>query len=200
MSTGERNNGENITKALSVLLETYANIDLLLVEMDKVAEKAGFVAHTSRFMRWKSDVDYNGWLVKSFIKIYQPEGDNYSDRVKDLRAGDLHAVDIDLENDYPQIWLSRHRFDYSGWTRLPSTSEHWLLSYPLYDDPGLFSITEIGDLWRSVPTEKARKNYWGIRGSVALSIPLVTVTSSETIETEVFDRLKSLPEPCSCIG
>lgn len=190
------NKGENITRALQVLLETYSSIERLLVEMEKEAEKAGFVSHTARFIRWKSDVDSSGWLVKSFIKLYQSADAPEANNVSGLKMGDMYAVDIDLEHEYPQIWIERHRFETSGWTRLPSTSEHWLFAHPFYSDTELFDVTESEGLWYSTPSVRARKSYWEIRGSVADTIPLVQVVSAETIQSEIFERMRSLPEPC----
>ncbi|WP_123039207.1 hypothetical protein [Cohnella candidum] len=191
------NKGENITKALNVLYKTYENLELLFSDMDKEAEQMGFVSHTDKFMRWKSDANFNGWLTSSFIKLYQVEGERGSEQLEELRQGDIYAVEINLEEEYPQIWLCRHRFDFSVWKRMPATADHWLFYQPLYlDNESLFKLVEKDEFWYSMPTAKAQKSYWGIQGSVAVSVPLVTVHSAETIRAEIFDRLRTLPEPC----
>jgi len=131
--------GENLSRAVQVLIEAYQSIDLLMNEMDKAAEQSGFVSHT-------------------------------------------------------RIWLSRHRFDYSVWNRMPSTSDHWLFVHPIRVDSSDFKLTEQDGIWRSSPGKKAQKSYWGIQGSVAVSSPLVQVDSPETVRTGIFERLLSLPE------
>lgn len=191
------NRGENITQALNILLETYENLELLFTDMDKEAEQTGFVSHTERFLRWKSDANYDGWLTGSFIKLYQFEGEKYSERIGKLLQGDMYAVDVNLKEIYPKIWLCRYRFDYAVWRSMPATSDHWLFSYPFNPGyPELFKVEDASGNRFSIPTAKARKTYWGLQGAVAVSLPLVAVDSAQAIRTEIFDRLRTLPEPC----
>ncbi|MEC2056091.1 hypothetical protein I6J18_01910 [Peribacillus psychrosaccharolyticus] len=189
------NRGENITTAIEIVKETYANLEVLFAEMDRIGEEEGYITLTPRFLRWKSDTDSDGWMTSDFIKLYQVENDPLSEKLPDLRTGSLFGVEIDLEGqeEYPTISLIRYTYDYSAWTRMPAVSDHWLFYYP-FRDKNLFEIDQKDKVWTSLPLEKAKKRYWGIQRAVGIDIPLIDITSPELIRTEIFQKLMTLPE------
>lgn len=63
--------GENIKSAFEVVLKTYENVDKLLRYCDLIAEDYGYEVVTDKFLRYKSDSNYEGWFINSFIKLYQ---------------------------------------------------------------------------------------------------------------------------------
>ncbi|MEH7440638.1 hypothetical protein V7182_24615 [Neobacillus drentensis] len=193
MSLVTNNLGQNITTAANVLIETYRSLDKLFGELDRIGEEEGFISVTSRFMRWKSDSDPDGWMPTNFIKLYQLDKDPDFPGELGLKSGALFGVEVDLLlNDYPTISLNRYTFDYSQWTRLPSISDHWVFWGPFRND-NLFEIEEVNGLWTSEPFEKAKKRYWGIQKAVSSEIPLLEITETETIRAKIFQELELLP-------
>lgn len=186
------NMGQNISMAIDVLRETYKNLDLLFSELDRIGEQEGFVAVTPRFLRWKSDSDYNGWLTSNFIKLYQFEKDLPSAKVPEIKDGYLFGVEVELEGKgYPVISLIRYMFDYNMWTRVPAISDHWVFWDPFRVER-FFDIKETDGVWESTPLEKAKDRYWGIESVVAKEIPLLSITSVEDIRTKIFQELENL--------
>ena len=187
------NHGENITTAIEIIKETYANLEVLFAEMDRIGEEEGYITLTPRFLRWKSDTDSNGWMTSNFIKLYQVESNPPTEKVTDL-TGPLFGIEVDLEGEeYPTLSLIRYTYDYSAWTRMPAVSDHWLFYSPFREE-NFFEIDQIENVWTSIPIEKAKKRYWGIQRAVAIDIPLIDITSPELIRTEIFQKLMTLPE------
>ncbi|MEC0373097.1 hypothetical protein [Paenibacillus chibensis] len=188
--------GENISRAVEVLRTTYKNLTLLMGEMDMVGKELGFVPLVPKFLRWKSDSYEEGWLLSDFIKIYQLDGASAgNDHVSDLKEGPVFVVEIDLEGQegYPEIALSRFQYDLSLWERVPAVSDHWLFQNP-YRLENHFEITYNDGIWRSKTREKSIKKYWGLQQAIGKSIPLITVSDAETIKTNIFQELLDLPE------
>ncbi|MCM3001285.1 hypothetical protein ACTHSJ_26255 [Paenibacillus cellulositrophicus] len=188
--------GENISRAVKVLRTTYKNLTLLMGEMDMVGKELGFVPLGPKFLRWKSDSYEEAWLLSDFIKIYQMEGASAgNDRVSDLKEGPVFVVEIDLEGQdgYPEITLSRFHYDLSMWERVPAVSDHWLFQNPYWLD-NHFEITYNDGIWRSRTKDKSFKKYWGLQQAIGKSIPLTSVSDVETIKTNIFKELLDLPE------
>ncbi|PET30575.1 hypothetical protein CN518_20350 [Bacillus anthracis] len=158
------NLGQNITLATNILQKTYENLNLLFIEMDRVGEEEGFMSLTPKFLRWKSESNTNGWLTSNFIKLYQLQENSSVPHLSDLRTGDIYCVEVSLNNG----------------------SED-------YPEITLARFTYDYDFWTSTPYEKSRKKYWGIQQGIAQVIPLLQITSPETIRSEIFKVLSGLP-------
>lgn len=189
MSTLTDSKGQNVTHAISVIKETYKNLNLLFSDLDSIGEEKGFLSLTPRFMRWKSDSHYDGWLTSNFIKLYQLDSDPVLENFEDLRNGDIYGIEIELADcDYPTISLLRYKFNLKEWTKLPGMSDHWLIWDPFRIE-NLFTIQENEGVWTSETTEKAKKKYWGLEKATAVDIPLFSITSTEDIEEKIFKKL-----------
>lgn len=162
--------------------------------MDRVGNEEGYISLTPRFMRYKSDVDPEGWLTTNMIKLFQFEKDPNLTNLPELKSGPIFGGEVNFESkEYPVISLIRYTFDFSYWERTPSVSDHWVFYDPFrYED--FFDITEDNGVWTSIPYENAKKRYWGIEKAVAIEIPLVEVTSPEDIRTKIFQKFENLPE------
>ncbi|PLR79794.1 hypothetical protein CVD25_22835 [Bacillus canaveralius] len=185
--------GENISTAVNILRKTYENLNLLFSEMDVIAEKEGFVSLTPKFLRWKSDSATNGWLTSNFIKLYQIENQTSILNLPEVREGYVYCVEVDLESDkgYPVISLAKLSYDFSQWTRVPSVSDHWIFN-DIFHNYNNFIIDEKDSVWTSKPNKKSVKKYWGLQSAIGMGYPLVHVSSSESIRTEIFDRLLTI--------
>lgn len=193
-TTQTTNVGQNISNSIYVLKETYKNLNLLFSELDRVAEKEGFIPLTPKFLRWKSDSNYEGWLTSNFIKLFQVEKDSPLKHIENLRDGFIYGIEVDLEGEdnYPIISLTRYQFDFSEWSRIPTISDHWIFWDPFRVDR-FFEINKINDIWTSTTLEKAKIRYWGMQSAVSIDIPLLSVTSSEDIRDKILLELKNLP-------
>ncbi|MGE7673154.1 hypothetical protein ACQKMV_06150 [Lysinibacillus sp. NPDC094403] len=195
MNTTQLTNvGQNISNSIYVLKETYKNLNLLFSELDRIAEKEGFIPLTPKFLRWKSDSDYDGWLTNNFIKLYQVEKDVPLIHIQNLKDGFIYGIEVDLEgeNNYPTISLTRYQFDFSEWNKIPTISDHWVFWDPFRVDK-FFEITNINGVWTSTTLEKAKNRYWGMQSAVSIDIPLLSITSPDDISSKIFAELENLP-------
>lgn len=195
MSTTQSTNmGQNISNAVYVLKETYKNLNLLFSELDRIGENEGFISITPRFLRWKSDSDYDGWLTSNFIKLYQVEKDSPLKHLQDVKDGFIYGIEVDLvgEENYPTISLTRYKFDYSGWNKTPAVSDHWIFWDPFRLEK-FFDITQDNGVWIRKTLEKAKSRYWGMQSAVSIEIPLVSITSPEDISIKIFQETENLP-------
>ncbi|WP_431028742.1 hypothetical protein [Lysinibacillus sp. LZ02] len=182
----------NISQAVSVLKETYRNLEELFNEMDRVAGEENFISLTPKFLRWRSDTNYNGWLVASFIKVYQ-YNEGMEMQIDGLQEGAVFAVEVNLEEweSGAVICLMKYDFDLSQWTRLPGVSDHWIFWNPFYFEKH-FDQDCINDIWYTKTYEDMQSRYWGLRSGMAVEIPLHTVTSTEDVRTKIFDALRRM--------
>lgn len=176
--------GQNITAAVSVLKETYQNLELLFKELDRIGEEEGFIPVTPKFLRWKSDAYYDGWLTSNFIKLYEVEEDSAA------RTKTVYGAEIDLEGEeYPSLSIIQYIFDAAEWPESTSPSDHWIFWDPFRRD-NLFNIEENNGVWTSTPLEKMKKRYRGMIKATAVDMPLVSVTSPEDVRQLVFEGFK----------
>ena len=67
------NSSENISNAVQVLYKTYENVQKLMEYCKAIASENGYTCMINRFLRWKSDNSYDGWLLNDFILLFQKE-------------------------------------------------------------------------------------------------------------------------------
>lgn len=194
MSTTPRiDKGENISNAVNVLKETYHHLTLLFAELDRICYEEGYTPITTqKFLRYKSDSNYHGWLTSDFIKLYLPDRDDKSKNHQDEDGTVIYGVEVELEDDYPIISLLRYEFDKEQWDRSPAVSDYWMFHDPYYIDK-FFTIFEEDGIWYSKTLDSAKEKYQGLQHVVSKNIPLVSVASTEDIQTKIFQELKNLP-------
>lgn len=188
------NIGSNIGNAVKVLQQTYENINRLLNEMDTVGSKEGFISITPKFLRWKSDAEPSGWFIRNFIKLYQRKEDPDLDNESGYKDGPIYGVEVNLEEDEPQIYLGKFIFemDPDVWRRLPAVSEHWRYYNPTVREDYM-KITQVDNLTIAVPlNEKSSKSYNGIQEVRYTGFNLVSLDSREKVKTMIFDELMKL--------
>ena len=195
-STQPINVGQNISNSIYVLKETYRNLNLLFTELDRTAEKEGFLPLSPKFLRYKSDSNSDGWLTENFIKLYQEDKNPPLKHLETMKNGDVFGIEIDLKGEgadsYPTISLTRFQFDLSQWNRLPSPSDHWIFYHPFRLEKH-FDIDYGTDLWISKTIEKSKLRYWGLESAASIEIPLLSIVSEEDIKSKIFSELTKLP-------
>lgn len=187
--------GRNIVNAFKVVRKTYENIEKFLADLDNVADKEGYYPISLRFLRWRSDQNSEGWLIGSFVKVYQSKKDPDQDNKTGLKDGPVYAVEIDLlEEKSPLIYLSKFVYDFKNhdWDGYVAVSEHWGFYYPVRNKDE-FNMENKGEYVESKPkSQKIADNYWGLVEVVFKKIELVDVDSPEKIKSLIIDEFKTL--------
>ena len=181
---------QNIENAFSVVKTTYVNLSKLFSAIDSVCIDNGFIniiKDQKSFLRWKSDNDPFGWLINSFIKLYQ--GNDFPKQIEESQSDEIrkdefiYALDFNLEQS-PILKIAKFSFDISEWTNSPNVSDHWVYYWPLKtDNINDFDFEQEGEYIKSTPknitvVDKFRKlNYVKFR-----EISLLNVTSENFIE------------------
>jgi len=149
-----------------------------LAELNAVASEEGFVPMLDRFLQWRSDRQWEGWLIWSFITLLQRKADPAHASVAGLRQGSIYCIEVsfEMESD-PALYLSRFDYDpsVSTWTGPPAVTDHWAYFYPVRPSPG-FQITKLSEqLFVSRPDTKNKARYWGLDKVVFTKTELVSV-------------------------
>jgi len=186
-------NGESVVQAKNIIIETYENLSILFSELDRVGEQEGYVTITPRFMRYKSDTDYTGWLTTNFIKLYV-KATNPPASIEEIRELPWYGVMVDLNGDeeekIPLLTIVQYKYDQTYWRRLPAVSDHWAFWAPFFGDG--FEINNDGREWSSTSSEGVRKKHYGFEKAIAIDIPLFEVKSPEDIRIKVFEGFDKL--------
>jgi hypothetical protein len=188
-----QSNGKSVFQATKIINETYENLSILFSELDRVGEQEGYVTITPRFMRYKSDTDFNGWMTINFIKLYV-KSDIPPTSIEDIRELPWFGVMVDLEGNeeegIPMLSILRYQYDQTFWDRLPTVSDHWAFWAPFVEDG--FDVIREGNEWTSTSSERAKKKHYGFEKAKAIDIPLFEVNSPEDIRVKVFKGLDQL--------
>lgn len=189
-------NGKNINSAFLVVEKTYENIFKLFSALDNVAKENNFKPISSNFLRWKSDADYSGVLIKSFIKLYQNNQDPDCASGK-WKNGPIYAIEIIfLEDEVPKIIIGKFKFKgIENFEFLPSSvSYHWLFYSPIRKGKEIGTEIKINeDISEILITqEKELKNYLGLERLKYCKIDLLDVNNEEEIKIKIIDRFKLL--------
>lgn len=193
------NSGKNIKNALSVLYNTYDNIQKLMEYCKAVAkEETNYEPSEERFLRYKSDNDCSGWLLSDFILLFQNKHSpncesengwkNDAVYVLEICLGEKHSINL------PTIYLSK--FDYgreyiNKWSRGCSPAQYWAFYNPLRNKSE-FDFTNFENYIRSKPKDdKTSISYLGLKQVTIKKIDLMSITSDNLKEMifDEFDRL-----------
>lgn len=181
----------NIQNAFEVVRKTYQNIEKLLAELDRQGNELGFEPVLPQFIRWKSDREYNGWLINSFFKLYQKQEATPCDTENGWKDDVVYAIEISLEGE-PVLNVCKYSFVNMESVPKASVSDHWKFYWPLYDEGNFSDITLENGKTKSVPIdEKVSEKYLGLQDVVWKEIDLISITSFN-IKEVVFEELQSL--------
>lgn len=187
--------GENIKDAFEVVLKTYENVDRLIKYCDVISRDYGYEPVTEKFLRYKSDSNYEGWVINSFIKLYQSNSEKILEN--GWKEGPVFAMEINFV-DQPTVYLSKFLFeDMSTLMGKVSPSDYWLFTEPIDClDNGFTEVPIEGkeDYRISTPKNDIKSRYWNIDKVVYAKIDLLKVTSNN-MPLKIFgefDILKTL--------
>jgi len=190
---------QNIENAFSVAKTTYVNLSKLFSALDNVSIENGFVniiKDQKSFLRWKSDNDPFGWLINSFIKLYQ--GSDIPKKIEESQSDEIrnnefiYAIDFNLEES-PILKIAKFSFDIAEWTNSPNVSDHWVYYWPLKtDNLTEFDFIEEGKYTKSTPKNKTiADKFRKLNYAKFKNISLINITSENFIEN-IFDEFKSM--------
>lgn len=189
---------KNIANAIQVLYKTYENVNKLMEYCKNIASDSGYACMTDKFLRWKSDSDYSGWLVDDFILLFQKESDNLMDN--QWHDGAIYVMeiclgDVDDQNILPTVYLSKFMYkDVRSWAEGCSVSNHWKFYWPLRSEDK-FLIEEKGEYVYSSPKDtKASETYGGITQVIYDCVELTSINVNNVREKifGTFDKLDNI--------
>lgn len=191
------NSSENIANAVQVLYKTYENVQKLMDHCRDISSKNGYTAMIPKFLRWKSDNDYDGWLLNDFILLFQKKSDIFCDNqwydgpvyVMEIKLGD-----IDDASFKSTIYLSKFTYnDIKSWSPGCSVANHWVFYKPLRSSEGPFETKNNGKYAISKPRDqKTSDYYWGLKYVITQSFELTSINVNNVKEKifGAFDELR----------
>jgi len=195
------NTDENIRNSILVLYKTYESVSKLMEQCKTIAEENGYILSTDKFLRWKSDSYSDGWLLNSFILLFQKVSDQECESGNNWRNGPVYAIEIFLGSKVepdalPQLLVSKFEYaDMNEWSEGCSPANHWVFYQPVHKEKAdLFSASSIKNISVIIPnSEKISENYWGIKKVLTVSFSLTSITS-DNLRSCVFDTFNRLSE------
>jgi hypothetical protein len=187
------NSAENINNAFTVVRKTYENIKELFKYLQGETAKRGdyeLVAPASKFLRWKSDVDYNAWLTNVFILPFQKKS---VERLENGWRNDaVYTLEVNLHDfDEPKIALTRFEYDnIEEWSRY-SQYDYEKLYPSLYTPEFVNFDVDDGVKYSGTASATGASKYRGFKSVRGVKIALVDITAANAFDevTGGFDRL-----------
>lgn len=189
------NLNDNMKNAFEIVRKTYENVDKLMKYCDSISKDFGYEPVTDKFLRYKSDSYCDGWLINSFIKLYQSEIDKVLEN--DWKDGPVFAMEINFE-DIPMVYISKFEYDnIASWTKGISPSEHWSFSGPIDCKGCGFDERNIDDkqqYYFSKPeSENIMNRYRGVKMVVYTKHKLIEL-KSDNISEKIFGAFENLKD------
>ena len=166
--------GENIHNAFSVVFKTFQNIEKLMSKCRKELDQKQYYMPTERFMRYSSDLTWEGWIYWSFILLFQryEDGPVLNNGWID---GPVYAVEINVDSDtceVPKVYIAR--MDFNGikeWTKGCSPSNHTLFYNAIH--------------------QENPQPFWGLRNVVKIDYDLTDV-KQDNYKDIIFGTIEKL--------
>ena len=131
--------GENIHNAFSVVFKTLQSIEKLMNKCRAELDETQYYMPAERFLRYSSDLTWEGWIYWSFILLFQRRADG---PVMDNGwiSGPVYAVEINVDSDtseVPKLYVARMDFDgMDTWSVGCSPSNHTLFYNAIHQENG----------------------------------------------------------------
>lgn len=193
--------GKNIHNAVVVIKKTYEGIDKLMNYCRTICCKneTNYNAAFSKFLRYKSDNDCEGWMIDDFILLFQNKSD--IELKNGWRNGPVFVMEINLsDKDVPTVFLSKFEYEnIDNWNPGCSPADHDLFYQPLrmkesMDYEELLELEYVKGTPKPSMKEKIAKDYRGLKRLVYMNIPLVKITSENANDMIFgsFDKLRNI--------
>lgn len=159
-----------------------------------IAEKdTDYYPAVSKFLRYKSDNDCDGWMVTDFFLLYQNKHDKKLEN--GWRNGAIYVMEINLEEeDIPTVFLSKFEYtDMGSWTSGCSPANYWAFYWPIRIDE--MDYEKHTDVSVAIPKksmeQKIAKDYWGLKRVVTVEVPLIELTA-DNVKDKVFGSFERI--------
>lgn len=197
MSSNEKS-ALNIKNALEVISKTYENINKLMEYCKTVAcEKTNYTPAVTKFLRYKSDLDCDGWLISDFILLFQNKADAKCQSGNNWLDGCVYVMEICLGEDkiLPTVFLSKFVYeDINSWSEGCSPANHWAFYYPIRRKDLMDITNENGYRISRPKNKKNSETYWGLKKAITSEIPLLDL-NADNLQNKIFgefDRLSKI--------
>lgn len=143
--------GENIHNAFSVVFQTFQSIEKLMSKCRTELDSKKYYMPAERFMRYSSDLSWEGWIYWSFILLFQRREDS-SVMENGWIDGPVYAVEINVDSEtceVPKMYIAKMDFDgMKDWTKGCSPSNHTLFYDAIHQEDfrpfwGLKKVTKM---------------------------------------------------------
>lgn len=193
------NIAQNINNAFLVVRETYYNLNKLFSALDNECIENGYIniiKNQKPFLRWKSDNEPFGWLINSFVKLYQkkdsPKKNDNSQSNEIRKDNNIYALEFNLETS-PIIRLAKFSFSTDSWTKSPTVSEHWVFYWPLKKtNTNDFEFSFDNNLQKSKPKNDATSEKFKKLKYVEYKELLLTEITSQNFSEIIFKGFNEL--------
>ena len=182
----------NLRNAVSVLRDTYVNIEKLARFLQDKAQENGFVCMTNDILMWQSKRNTYGWVTSKFTLVFQHADSPLFEN--GWRDDDIYGVEISFESD-DEMCLYVSKFHYSmglrDWRPGCKPSDDWGFTHPKWNH-GKFNIVKQDGLIVSTPrSAKESREYWGIDYAVYKGETLFDLTA-DNVNEKIFSVMKEL--------
>ena len=189
--------GKNMHNAFRVVLDTFESVDKLIkfCRSDNIKKK--YHLPTDKFLRYSSDVNYEGWIYWSFILLFQRLEDGIPGENMWIDAP-VYALEINLDPDTceePELIIAK--FEYNNiekWGRGCSTADHYGFYNPIHE-VGYFDKFTNECFDEILPTKGQEQNisnqYWSLKRVVRKKYPLNEITNEIAYE-KIFGSIEEL--------
>ena len=175
------NTGENILNAIRVVTKTHENVDKLLRYCQNLSKENGnnYEFLTEKFLRWKSDSNFYGWLITSFILLFKRQDDVNNT---------IYGIEINLD----EVKLNVVKYVYNDavdFEKYISPAEHWKYYYPIHNEENDFAQIENENYVESTPI--STENKYDLICVVFKKFPLVEITA-DNVQEKIFGTFDEL--------
>lgn len=188
---------ENIKNAFNVVNKTYENINKMMNYCKTTADEGNeYDVAVSKFLRFKSDNEFDGWLINDFILLFQSKDNEKLEN--EWRDGPVYVLDIDLNyNDTPKVHISKFEYKHiENWSKGCSPANHWRFYWPIRNINEV-DFTKIENYKVCIPKKNREdvtdNTYWGIKRAVSFTEELTDI-NAENIKEKIFNRFTWLKD------
>lgn len=192
------NPGQNIHNAFAVVFETLQGIEKLISKCGAELDHRKYYMPIQKFLRYRSDLCWEGWIYWSFILLFQRREDGPV-MENEWIDGPIYAVEINVDSETcesPEVYIAKMEFgSLKDWTKGCSPSNHNLFydaihaNGPYEKEPLFNGIVQV----KPQPGEeqKAADAFWGFQGLIWKRYHLVRITQ-ENYKDIIFGTMEEL--------
>ena len=188
--------GRNVHNAVAVVFKTLQSIEKLMIKIRAELDEEKYYMPADRFMRYNSDVSWEGWIYWSFILLFQRKEDGEV-MENGWINGPVYAVEINIDSDTcdePELIVAKMNFgDISDWNKGCSPSNHTLFYDAIHANKDIYEVkSENSDYaWVGVKVGSEENTFWGFENMVYAIKDLMTVNQGN-YKDKIFGTIEEL--------